>query len=306
MRLRSQPGLLGMSHRQAVERRSCCGSTDVAWCRGRGLAGGRKNETMTSAAKTRLDLTLGVPMKNSAAYLPELFDSLEAQSCLPSQILFVDDESNDSSVKTVETFAARHPGWPIHIDRCRPGIGIGAVYNRIAAASRRTWTQILDADDYLMPGFYRRITPYLTADNRGIVTAIRSNIAALNLLNAAAGPFIPKLLPHWLPVLGSLATRSGVLYRTADLLREPFIDPAFDGSDILHLIKLRAGTRFVYLDTARVFYRVHAGSATNRPESTDRFRRQLRRHPTAGWPYHFDYLLRKRLFARLRTRLRNR
>ena len=35
-----------------------------------------------------LDLSLGVPLKNSAPFLPDLFGSLEGQSQLPGEILF--------------------------------------------------------------------------------------------------------------------------------------------------------------------------------------------------------------------------
>ena len=255
---------------------------------------------MTAAATHPLDLTLGVPFHNSAAFLPELLASLENQGCLPAQILFVDDGSTDGSRTILETFAARHTGWPIHIERNEASAGIGAVYNQIATASRQSWVQILDADDYLMKGFYREIAPYLTVDNAGVVAAARSNLLLLNLLNVAVGPFVPKCLPRRLPVLGGLATRSGIVYRTAVLQARPFIDPAFDGSDILHLIELRAAGPFTYVRKARVFYRVHTGAATSRRQSAGPYWHQLCRHPDAGRLYRLDYLLRKKLFAWLR------
>ena len=247
-----------------------------------------------------LDLTLGIPMKDNAAHLPELLASLAYQSCLPSQILFFDDGSTDSSLQTVQDFAAGHSDWNIAIERHPSSIGIGAVYNRIAAASRRSWVQILDADDYLMKDFYREIAPYLRSRIRGIVTAVRSNLALLNLLNEIVAPFVPGNLPRCLPVLGSLATRSGVIYRTTDLLRTPFIDPAFDGSDILHLIELRANGRFAYVRKARIYYRVHAAAATSRSAALSPYRQRLRQVPDAGWLYGLDYLLRKKIFAKLR------
>jgi glycosyltransferase involved in cell wall biosynthesis len=247
-----------------------------------------------------LDLTLGVPLKNSAAHLPALLASLETQSCLPAQILFVDDGSSDHSLDIVEAFAARLTRWPIRIERNESNIGIGAVYNQIAAAARQTWIQILDADDYLLGDYYRQIAPYLDGDSAVIVTALRSNLALLDLLNAAAGPLVPKRLPRRLPVLGGLATRSGVVYRTALLQRRPFIDPAFDGSDILHLMRLRAAGHFTYVHRAKVYYRVHAGAATSRRKSVNMYWRQLRKYPDAGLLYRLDYVLRKKMFSWLR------
>ncbi|KPJ75681.1 MAG: hypothetical protein AMJ54_14240 [Deltaproteobacteria bacterium SG8_13] len=256
---------------------------------------------MTAAkAESFIDLTLGVPFKNSAAYLPELLASLETQCCLPAQILFVNDGSTDSSLKTVRAFAAEHAGWNIHIYRNESSVGIGAVYNQIATASRQTWVQILDADDYLLEGFYREIAPHLESEATGIVAAARSNLSLLNLLNAAAGPFVPTCLPRRLPVLGTLATRSGVVYRTAALQRQPFIDPAFDGSDILHLIRMRTCGRFTYVRRAKVYYRVHTGAATSRGRAVGPYWRRLSHRPDAGLLYRLDYALRKKMFAWLR------
>ena len=256
---------------------------------------------MTAAAtKTILDLTLGVPFKNSAAHLPELLASLEKQSCLPAQILFVDDGSTDRSLETVTAFAARRKGWNIRIDRNPESIGIGAVYNQIAAAARQLWIQILDADDYLMTDFYKEIAPHLDSDATGIVTAVNSNIVVLNVLGAVLGPLIPEQLPRRLPVLGGLATRSGVIYRTAALQARPFIDPVFDGSDILHLIALRATGRFIFASRAKVYYRVHSAAATGRMQAVSPYWRALRSCSDAGLLYLLDYVLRKKVFARLR------
>ncbi len=247
-----------------------------------------------------LDLTLGVPIKNSAAYLPELLTSLEIQDCLPAQILFLDDGSSDDSLRIVEAFSKRNAGWNIHIDRNETSVGIGAAYNQIAAAARQTWTQILDADDYLTKGFYREIATHLTSEVVGIVSAVRSNLVLLNLLNAVVGPLVPKRLPPGLPVLGGLATRSGVIYRTSALQRRPFIETAFDGSDILHLIQLRSDGPFAYVRKASVFYRVHAGAASSRRKTVSPYWRQLGKTPEAGLLYRLDYVLRKKVFAWLR------
>jgi glycosyltransferase involved in cell wall biosynthesis len=255
---------------------------------------------MTADAEPFLDLTLGVPLKNSAAYLQDLLSSLEVQKRLPAEVLFIDDGSTDHSLQIVKAFSARHAWWNIRTERNESSVGIGAIYNQIAAAARRTWVQILDADDFLLEDYYWKIAPYLDDDTTGIVTAVRSNRLLLNLLNAAAGPFVPKRLPRRLPVLGTLATRSGVIYRTAAVQHRPFIAPAFDGSDILHLIRLRADGPFAYVRKAKVFYRVHAGATTSRGKGLSPYRRQLRDHPDAGLLYRLDYVLRKKMFAWLR------
>ena len=107
-------------------------------------------------------------------------------------------------------------------------------------------------------------------------------------------------MPRRLPVLGGLATRSGVIYRTTVLQSQPFIDPVFDGSDVLHLIQLRTGGAFIYVQKARVFYRVHVGAASSRRRQGSPYWRLLSNYPDAGLLYRLDYVLRKKMFAWLR------
>jgi len=248
-----------------------------------------------------LDLSLGVPFKNSAPFLPDLFSSLEGQSQLPGEILFVDDRSTDESGRWVQEFARRHPGWNITIYRNRQALGIAGTYNRIVELSSSNWIQILDADDYLLGNYYETLAPFLIRDFAGIVTAVRSNARVINLVNTLWGWLIPQELPRWLPVLGSFATRSGVIYAQKHLKKFKFFDPAFDGSDILHLIQLRTKGNFAYVNLACVFYRVHAMSATSQGAAGSQYLRLLRQRQRAGRLYLIDYYLRKKIFRPFRN-----
>jgi glycosyltransferase involved in cell wall biosynthesis len=243
-----------------------------------------------------LDLSLGVPFKNSAPFLPDLFRSLEAQSQLPGEILFVDDCSTDESGSMVAEFAGKHSDWNINIYRNRRALGIAGTYNRIAELSASKWIQILDADDYLLGNYYKTLTPFLIREFVGIVTAVRSNVRLINMANSLWGRLIPQSLPQCLPVLGSFATRSGVIYAQKHLKTCKFYDPAFDGSDILHLIQLRTQGNCAYVNKACVFYRVHQKSATSQGAAGNQYLRMLRQTPLAGRLYFLDYYLRKRIF----------
>jgi len=248
-----------------------------------------------------LDLSLGIPFKNSAPFLPDLFSSLEGQSQLPGEILFVDDGSYDESGRLVEKFARRHPGWNINIYRNRQALGIAGTYNRIVELSSLNWIQILDADDYLLGNYYETLAQLLLRHFAGIVTAVRSNARVINIANTLWGWLIPQRLPHWLPVLGSFATRSGVIYAQKHLMKFKFFDPAFDGSDILHLIQLRMEGNYAYVNKACVFYRVHAMSATSQGAADAQYLRMLRQQQHVGRLYFIDYYLRKKIFRPFRS-----
>jgi hypothetical protein len=98
------------------------------------------------------------------------------------------------------------------------------------------------------------------------------------------------------PLLGTLATRSGVIYRTGALKTTPFPDPQFDGSDIIHLLRLRLEGRCFYLPTTKVNYRVHARAATAKA-STEQFRRTLHEFPTLRPFFLADMWFRKNFFG---------
>ena len=248
-----------------------------------------------------LNLSLGVPLKNSAPFLPDLFNSLERQSQLPGEILFIDDLSFDASGQLVEEFALRHSDWNIRLYRNRQALGIAGTYNRIVERASLEWIQILDADDYLLDKYYETLAPFLLGEFAGVVTAVRSNVRVINIVNSLWGWLIPQRLPPWLPVLGSFATRSGIIYAQKHLRTFKFFDPTFDGSDILHLIQLRAKGNFAYVNKARVFYRVHALSATSQGAADSQYLHLLRQKQPAGRLYFIDYYLRKKIFGPFRN-----
>ena len=59
-------------------------------------------------AKT-LDLTLAIPLYNSSGSLPNLIQSLESQTVLPTEIIFLDDASPDNSRDLAEDFSRKYP-----------------------------------------------------------------------------------------------------------------------------------------------------------------------------------------------------
>jgi glycosyltransferase involved in cell wall biosynthesis len=228
-----------------------------------------------------IEITLGIPLFRSAAFLPALFDKLEGLKSPPAELIFVDDASPDDSADMAEEFIEAWPGTA-RIVRLGVNLGIAAAYNRIAQESASTWVQILDADDYpASADYYDKVLPNLDPDTAVLVTAVESNARLLDRGARFFAPLISRTPPPWLPLLGSVATRSGVLYRRSVLVDSPFPDPAYPGSDVIHLAMMRQHHRCRYEAAASIHYRIHPGASSAQPRSYAQYRQALARLPLA-------------------------
>jgi glycosyltransferase involved in cell wall biosynthesis len=229
------------------------------------------------------ELSLGIPVYNASPFLDGLFACLRALDPLPDAIILLDDASQDDSWQRLQAFGeASGLCVPVRVLRNERNLGIAGTYNRLVREAGSEWLQVLDGDDVLVePDYYARVQKTLTAGNDLVVTGIESNSALLRWGSRLLEPLVPNHPPQWWPLLGSFATRSGVIYRRRLLLEQPFADPMYPGSDVIHLLDLRNNGRCIYLPRPRVFHRVHADSQSSRVRDYTPYRRQLARFGTA-------------------------
>lgn len=246
-----------------------------------------------------LDLTLVIPLYNSMGGLPKLLQSLEKQSIIPDEIIFLDDASPDNSRRVAEAFIQKHPEMDVRIYTNHVNLGIAGTYNRLASLASRKWVQILDADDYLVGDVYSIVEKHMSDDIVAIVVGMRSNVTAISFLNKIFSWLIPKELPKFLPMLGSFATRSGIIYSASLLKEHPFVDPLFDGSDLLHFFDFRQLGSCIYMAKAKIFYTIHP-SAFSSKKNDVKYLNALKSRKDIPLSYRFDFFLRKRLFGFLR------
>lgn len=225
------------------------------------------------------DLSLGIPVYNSSLFLDGLFACLRALDPLPDEIILLDDASSDDSLPRLQMFAeASSLPVPVRVLSNDRNLGIAGAYNRLAREARGEWMQVLDGDDVLVGSdYYAQVRPALIAENDLVVTALESNSALLGWGARLLAPLVPRYPPRWWPLLGSFATRSGVIYRRRLLLESPFPDPMYPGSDVIHLLGLRNERRCVYMRRPRVFHRVHSGSQSSRGRDYAVYQQQLAR-----------------------------
>ncbi|MBI3544229.1 MAG: glycosyltransferase, partial [Deltaproteobacteria bacterium] len=186
-------------------------------------------------------------------------------------------------------------------------LGIAGNYNRLVErALDAPWLQILDADDYPLDGYFEALEPALESDADVIVTSMRSSGVAVNayvtaferLMRAAGRASVPPQLQ----ILGSATTRSALVYRVAKLRGRPFLEPAFDGSDIIHAAPFLE--RNLYCPEARLFYRIHENSTMSRQrDSGARYREYVAAlAPVRRALHEADYVLRRKIAPLLRLR----
>jgi len=260
---------------------------------------------MVQEPQTIPELTLGVAVYDSERFLPALFRSLESSSRPPGRILFIDDFSADSSASMVRRFAEENTRLRVDLVVHRTNAGVAATYNHIVSECHTEYLQILDADDRPVGDYFRIVKPFLEGNYAAIITGLRTASRFVNALASLCSAVVPSTLPQWIPILGSVATRSGTIYKTSSLRQIAFPDPVFDGSDILHLVDVRRTGTCRFVRSARVFYSVHAGAATARLPSTE-YDARLRSLGRGFWLYRVDLFLRKRLLRFLRVWLASR
>ncbi|MES2403847.1 MAG: glycosyltransferase family 2 protein [Pseudomonadota bacterium] len=225
------------------------------------------------------EVSLAIPVYNSAPFLDGLFECLRGLARFPGEIVFLDDASSDDSLQRLRVFAEKSGlPVPVRVIANEYNAGIAGAYNRLVRETQGEWVQLLDGDDALVErDYYAQVMSALTVDNVLVITGLESNSALLRHGARWFSRLVPRHPPVWWPLLGSFATRSGVFYRRQSLIDHPFTDPMYPGSDVIHLLDLRRTGRCLFMSRPRVFHRVHEQSTSSRSRDYTAYRRQLAR-----------------------------
>lgn len=103
--------------------------------------------------ETPATLSMVVPCFGHAAFLPDMFDSILAQTRPPDEVIFVDDHSADATSDILGALIAAHPELAggrvslLHNDR---NLGQAASLNRGIATAASDLIMVVNDDDYLM------------------------------------------------------------------------------------------------------------------------------------------------------------
>ena len=114
-------------------------------------------------------LSVVIPCYNMERYLPECLDSLLDQNLNPTEyeVIVVNDESKDSTLKVANNYAAKHANMVI-IDK--KNAGVGAARNSGYDVAKGKYLYFLDPDDYLAKNTITTILGLMDSNDLDILT----------------------------------------------------------------------------------------------------------------------------------------
>ena len=202
-------------------------------------------------------LTVVVPNRNDAPYLPRCIESVISQDVQPDEFIILDDESTDNSVEVISNAIRGYPFARLVINAKNLGGGGVGNANKGLGLARGKFVYFLGANDFVLPGLFARIKAGLTAHpNAGLWSAMvwlvdeDDNFIRMHpspVISQSDRFFSPAQCRGMMMSIGNWLTGQTTVYR-----REALIEAGgFDGSlralcDLLaaHVVASRYGAAF--------------------------------------------------------------
>ncbi len=176
-----------------------------------------------------------IPSYNYARVLPRALDSVLAQVTVDTEVIVVDDGSQDDTAEVIAGYSERYPA--LRVIR-QANAGPGAARNRGLRAARGTYALLLDADDELLPDALG-ILRTLASEHPDAAMFLGAQISVM--ADGRERLRLPKAVPHAAAV--TLAKRYLLqkritishgcsLFRRDLLLRRPYPENLRAGEDI--------------------------------------------------------------------------
>lgn len=202
-------------------------------------------------SKLTAQVSLIMTVRDEAASLPRLLDSVLAQSVLPAEVVVVDGGSSDGTQAIARSFTGRLPLRLIE----RPGANISQGRNAAIRAAAYGLIAVTDAGVRLDPGWLRAITrPLLSGE---------VDVASGFFVADPHTPFERAMGATALPTLGDInprdflpSSRSVAFRRTAWAKAGGYPEWLDYCEDLVFDMRLKAtGSRFAFAPEARVYFR---------------------------------------------------
>jgi hypothetical protein len=100
------------------------------------------------------DLSVVIANRNHARHLPRALDAVLSQSVRPREVIVLDDDSSDDSVRVLERYARKHTC--VRVVRNERHLGVPATYTRGFSLAMGKYVMPGAADDYILPGFIKK------------------------------------------------------------------------------------------------------------------------------------------------------
>ena len=232
-----------------------------------------------------LPVTVGISFHEGEKWFARSIKSVLSQSVWPKELIIIDDGTNPGLDDFLDKYLSPSNGLNVCKIEVSPKLDISQKYNRIIQNANQAWVQIIDQDDYLYPNFYFSVEKYLEQCNSVIAGGVRSNIKLMSVIGVIISIIVKdgtRINRRW-PILGSIATRSGLIYNTNICRYNLFPFPTKNGTDIMQLDNMRKSGELIYVPNALVHYEVHRNSFS---------RLKSRSQTPEGFLYYLDSQLR--------------
>lgn len=230
-------------------------------------------------------LTFAVPCRDGERYLPELLQSLLAQT-LPSRLVLVDDASRDESV----ALARRIVGDALRVVRNAEPLGIPGNWNRAVELADTEFVCLAHQDDVYAPEFGAALVQALHAVPQAAAAHCRAQAidAAGQPLQALPERYKARFWRHLPPTeapaagfrrlfAGNYVNCASLVYRKAAFAAVGSFDTHFRfAPDWEWLLRAQAkGWQLAAVSAPLVGYRRHGGQATRQAaKSLERYREE--------------------------------
>ena len=222
---------------------------------------------MTPNQQNFANISVIIPAYRAAATIERALKSIEGQTLFPTEIIIVDDGSEDGTFEAAEACRTKLEGIDLKIIR-QTNLGAGAARNKAIETAHCKFVAFLDADDEWLPEKLELSLARLQSGNHQLIAhngwiqedgkETHLDIAA-RFRAAGSDPF------HGLYRRGFISTSSVMAKRDAVLNAGGFDESLAVGQDFDLWLKMlgKPGASFEVFDQALTRYHITPGSITS-------------------------------------------
>ena len=214
------------------------------------------------------DVSVIIPCHNAADYVGQAIESVINQTDPPTQVIVVDDGSEDDTAKVVRCYADRPDQDPgatqVELIRQKTKSGVSKARNVAIDAARGQYVAFLDADDLWLPSKTAKQVAILDAQPDAVGAHCRvfnfhhriDDLGRQETELAKDDPTAQELIMHhWV-------TTSTAVVRRSALDRFQFDETTGHAEDMILFADLRTIGRWRMVDELLVAKRIHPTQAT--------------------------------------------
>ena len=245
-------------------------------------------------------VTIGIPVYNGEAFLPETIDSIVAQTFQDYDVVISDNASQDGTAAICREYAARDPR--VRYVRNERNVGAARNFSQLVTLASGEYFKLANADDLCDPPLVAKCVAVLDAHPEvvlcyGKTTLIDANGDVLERYEDNLDLRHPRAADRFrlaLRRIGLVNVLQGVM-RTAAIRRSGRLG-AYFASDLVLVPELTLHGQFYELPEFLFYRRMHPGasSAITTVEGEWRYWDPLaskgRRAPAATWQHHLGHV----------------